>query len=63
MTDKIWIEDDVVVEKHDVWKSEIRVNEDKAVAKILKHFKNPKGKNRRGKIRVTKIKKAGGGNV
>ena len=51
---KIEIIDDTETKKRDVWKSEIRVSEDKALGKLLVHFKNPKGVNERGKDVVDK---------
>ncbi|MCW3140574.1 MAG: hypothetical protein N2V72_00115 [Methanophagales archaeon] len=54
---KIEIIDNTETEKHDIWKSEIRVGEDKAVGKLLKHFKNPKGANKRGKDVVERMRK------
>jgi len=51
---KIEIIDDTETKKHDIWKSEIRVSEDKALGKLLVHFKNPKGVNERGKDVVDK---------
>jgi len=51
---KIEIIDDTETKKRDVWKSEIRVSEDKAIGKLLVHFKNPKGVNERGKDVVNK---------
>jgi len=54
---KIEIIDDIETKKHDVWKSEIRVSENKAIGKLLKHFKNPKGLNARGKDITDRIKR------
>ena len=54
---KIEIIDDIETKKHDIWKSEIRVSENKAIGKLLRHFKNPKGVNKRGKDVIDKIKR------
>ena len=54
---KIEIIDDTETKKHDIWKSEIRVSENKAVGKLLVHFKNPKGMNKRGKDITDKIRR------
>ena len=54
---KILIIDDIETTKHDIWKSEIRVSENKAIGKLLRHFKNPKGVNKRGKDVIDNIRR------
>ena len=54
---KIEIIDDIETTKHDIWKSEIRVSENKAIGKLLVHFKKPKGLNARGKDVVSNVRR------
>lgn len=53
----IVIEDDVEVGRPDVWRSEIRVKEDKALSKILKHMKNPKVRSEKAEEVLKKMRR------
>lgn len=52
----IEIEDDINTIKPDVWRNEINVKQLKHVA-LLKHFKNPKGKNKASRDKLAELKR------